>query len=43
VIIRALGDVVAMCPPLVISEAELDAFAATIGEAIRETERDLRR
>jgi putrescine aminotransferase len=42
VIIRALGDIIAMCPPLVISETELDAFAATIGEAIRETERELR-
>jgi putrescine---pyruvate transaminase len=41
VIIRALGDVIAMCPPLVISEAELDALVDTIGEAIRETEREL--
>ncbi|MBI3455994.1 MAG: aspartate aminotransferase family protein [Candidatus Rokubacteria bacterium] len=42
VIVRALGDIIALCPPLVISEAEVDALAATIGEAIEETEREVR-
>jgi putrescine aminotransferase len=43
VILRALGDVIALCPPFVITEAEVDALAATIGEAIAETARELGR
>ena len=39
---RALGDVVAMCPPLVITAEEVDALAGTIIAAVRETEREIR-
>jgi putrescine aminotransferase len=42
-ILRALGDIVAMCPPLVISEPEVDELAATVIAAVRETERELAR
>lgn len=41
-ILRALGDVVAMCPPLVITAEEVDALAGTIIAAVRETEREIR-
>ncbi len=40
-ILRALGDIVAMCPPLVISEPEVDTLAGTIIQAVRETEREV--
>ena len=40
-ILRALGDVLALCPPLVISEAEVDAVVDTIRESVAEAEREL--
>ena len=40
-ILRALGDVLALCPPLVISETEVDAVVDTIRESITEAEREL--
>jgi len=42
-IVRAMGDVIAMCPPLVIGEAEVDALADTIRDAVRDAERALGR
>ncbi len=37
VILRNLGDTMAFCPPLVISEAEIDTLVATFGKALDET------
>jgi 4-aminobutyrate--pyruvate transaminase len=34
VLVRALGDVIAFCPPLVISDAEIKAITARFGEAL---------
>jgi 4-aminobutyrate--pyruvate transaminase len=34
VLVRALGDTIAFCPPLIISEDELGAVAARFGEAL---------
>jgi putrescine aminotransferase len=42
-ILRALGDVLALCPPLVISEAEVDWVAATVRDAVHDAERELSR
>ncbi len=41
-IIRAIGDIIAICPPLVITEKELDGLVTTLSEAIEEAERELR-
>jgi 4-aminobutyrate--pyruvate transaminase len=32
--VRALGDVIAFCPPLVISDAEIRAITGRFGEAL---------
>jgi putrescine---pyruvate transaminase len=40
-ILRALGDVLALCPPLVISESEVDSVVAIIRESVAEAEREL--
>jgi beta-alanine--pyruvate transaminase len=37
VLVRFTGDIIAVSPPLIISEAEIDRLFATIGEAIHET------
>jgi adenosylmethionine-8-amino-7-oxononanoate aminotransferase len=39
VIIRPLGDVVVVMPPLGISDAELDELVAVVDEAVREVVR----
>jgi len=36
-IIRAMGDVIGICPPLVIEEAEIDALLGALGKALEET------
>ncbi len=36
-IIRNLGDTIAVCPPLIISEAEIDALLERFGKALDET------
>lgn len=36
-ILRAIGDTLALCPPLVISEAEIDMLLARLGAALDET------
>jgi 4-aminobutyrate---pyruvate transaminase len=41
-ICRNLGDAVALCPPLVISEAEIDEMMRRFGTALEETEAALR-
>jgi adenosylmethionine-8-amino-7-oxononanoate aminotransferase len=38
-----MGDVIAMCPPLVITESQVDALADTIRDSLREAERALGR
>jgi len=40
-ILRALGDVLAVSPPLIISKAEIDELADRLGAAVRATERSL--
>lgn len=42
-ILRAIGDVLAVSPPLVISEAELDELLAKLEAAVRDTEAELER
>ena len=37
VLVRVTGDIIAVSPPLIINEAEIDRLFATIGEAIHET------
>ena len=41
-ITRALGDTVALCPPLIIEKEEIDLLITRIGKALDETERSLR-
>ena len=38
VLVRFTGDIIAVSPPLIISEAEIDSLFATIGEAIHEAD-----
>jgi 4-aminobutyrate--pyruvate transaminase len=38
-IVRPLGDVLALCPPLVISESEIDELFARLERALDDTER----
>ncbi|UDM15759.1 aspartate aminotransferase family protein [Vogesella sp. XCS3] len=38
VLVRFTGDIIAVSPPLIISEAEIDRLFATIGEAIHEAD-----
>ncbi|MDE1923610.1 MAG: aminotransferase class III-fold pyridoxal phosphate-dependent enzyme [Gammaproteobacteria bacterium] len=40
--VRAIRDTIVMCPPLIISHAEIDRLVATIGRALRESESELR-
>ena len=37
VILRGLGDSLAICPPLIIEESDLDIIVSVIGEALDET------
>ena len=37
-IVRAISDTIALCPPLVITEAEVDHVAAVVTDAVREAE-----
>ncbi len=37
-IVRAMGDNIGLCPPLVISESEIDEMIARLGKALDETE-----
>ena len=38
IILRALGDVIAFCPPLVITESQIDELLAAFGRALSETQ-----
>lgn len=37
-IVRAIGDNIALCPPLVISESEIDEMMSRLGKALEDTE-----
>jgi len=39
--IRAIGDIIAICPPLIISESEIETLAERLTLAIREVEATL--
>jgi 4-aminobutyrate--pyruvate transaminase len=39
--IRAIGDIIAICPPLIITEAEIQTLAARLAFAVREVEATL--
>jgi putrescine aminotransferase len=41
VIIRASGDVLALCPPLIIKEKEIDRLVSVVDEAIEEVEEEV--
>jgi 4-aminobutyrate---pyruvate transaminase len=43
VITRAIGDSLAVCPPLIITEAEIDEMFDRLGRALDRTEAELRR
>ncbi|MEE2969455.1 MAG: aspartate aminotransferase family protein [Pseudomonadota bacterium] len=36
--VRQTGDIIALCPPLIVSEAQIDELITTLGDAIRATE-----
>ena len=40
---RAISDTIALCPPLVISESEVDHVADVVTTAVREAEVELAR
>ena len=42
VVMRAVGDTMFLCPPLVITESEIDAMFSMVREALDRTARDLR-
>ncbi|HEX2480760.1 MAG TPA: aspartate aminotransferase family protein, partial [Methylomirabilota bacterium] len=42
-IVRAISDVIALSPPLVISESEVDQVADTVSVAVRTAEAELQR
>jgi adenosylmethionine-8-amino-7-oxononanoate aminotransferase len=42
-IVRAISDVIALSPPLVISESEVDQVADTVSVAVRAAEAELQR
>ena len=35
ILIRVTGDIIALSPPLIISEAEIDELIATLGQVLR--------
>jgi 4-aminobutyrate--pyruvate transaminase len=37
-VVRALGDSIALCPPLVIEPGEIDEMLVRFGKALRDTE-----
>jgi beta-alanine--pyruvate transaminase len=41
-LVRVTGDTIAMSPPLIISEAEIDEAVEKLGNAIAESSRELR-
>jgi len=42
-IVRAISDTIALCPPLVITEAEVDHVADVVTTAVREAEAEVGR
>jgi beta-alanine--pyruvate transaminase len=40
VLIRTTGDIIALSPPLIISEQQIDELVGVIGDALREIGRD---
>jgi beta-alanine--pyruvate transaminase len=36
--VRQTGDIIALCPPLIVSESQIDELITTLGDAIRATE-----
>jgi len=42
-IVRAIGDVLAICPPLIISDDEIDQLFDRVGAALDRTAAELRR
>jgi beta-alanine--pyruvate transaminase len=40
VLIRTTGDIIALSPPLIVSKAQIDELVGTLGDTLREAERD---